>query len=108
MSFYLDTEHQLEGLKKKGTIMVDSKPIVKLSDGSAYRAYAPHCDARVLHAPNKCRYCDHYKEWQQAREVWGINFTGEEDPEKLPCPSTTERPLSKIEEWPGNRAAPGL
>lgn len=26
MTFYLDTEHQLEGPKKEGTIVVDSKP----------------------------------------------------------------------------------
>lgn len=98
MKFYTDTEHQLEGPRKEGTIMIDSE----------YKAHAPHCDARVLHAPSACRYCDHYKEWQRAREVWGINFTGESDPAKLPCPSTTKRSLEKIERWPGNRAAPGL
>lgn len=36
----------------------------------------PHCDARVLHAPGECAYCDEHPDWQKLREVWGIAFTG--------------------------------
>lgn len=67
-------------------------------------AYAPHCDQRVLHAPGECKYCDDRPEWQQARVVWGINFTGHNEKGKLPCPATTERTVETIDKWPGNRA----
>ena len=33
---------------------------------------------------------------------WRINFTGENDPKKAPCPSTYFRPLETIEKWHGN------
>lgn len=36
----------------------------------------PHCDARVLHAPGECGYCDACPVWQQLRIAWGIAFTG--------------------------------
>ena len=51
------------------------------------RAFSPHCDANVLHAPGTCRYCDAYSDRQDTRIACGINFTGENDPNKLPCPS---------------------
>ncbi len=38
----------------------------------------PHCDARILHPPGVCSYCDDCPELQELRRVWGINFTGEE------------------------------
>lgn len=69
------------------------------------RAAMPHCDARVLHRPGVCRFCDEYSDWQELREVWGINFTGERDPDKLPCPAEMRRDLENIERWPGNRPA---
>ena len=43
----------------------------------------PHCDARILHAPGECEYCDLHPEWQELRKVWGIAFTGH-----LPGPIT--------------------
>lgn len=61
-----------------------------------------HCDQRILHAPGKCKYCDEYPEWQELREAWGINFTGEYDPEKLICPAEQQRDLETIELWDGN------
>lgn len=64
----------------------------------------PHCDANVLHAPGKCEYCDAHPDWQELRTLWGINFTGETDPMKHPCPSLRYRSLDTIERWPGNRA----
>jgi len=66
----------------------------------------PHCDSSVLHAEGACEYCDMYPEWQALRRTWGINFTGESDPTKLPCPATARRPLETINKWGGNRAKP--
>lgn len=43
----------------------------------------PHCDARILHAPGECEYCDLHPEWQELRKMWGIAFTGH-----LPGPIT--------------------
>lgn len=67
------------------------------------RAPAPHCDQNVLHAPGRCDFCDIYKDLQHFRITSGINFTGETDPEKKPCPATEARKLEDIERWPGNR-----
>jgi hypothetical protein len=65
----------------------------------------PHCDARVLHAPGECEYCDRHPEWQALRLLWGICFTGyEPDPGELPCPATVKRSLEVINKWPGNMA----
>jgi hypothetical protein len=62
-----------------------------------------HCDQRVLHAPeDNCQVCNGHPEWQQLREMWGINFTGHRDPDKLPCPAEVERPLRSINLWYGN------
>lgn len=37
----------------------------------------PHCDSRVLHAPEDgCDYCNRQPEWQALRRAWGISFTG--------------------------------
>lgn len=64
----------------------------------------PHCDARVLHAPGECRYCDEHSRWQALRVVWGIAFTGHEPVEgQLPCPSDARRGLAGAHVWPGNQ-----
>lgn len=68
------------------------------------RAYAPHCDASVLHAPGVCVYCDHYPEWQEYRQTSRINFTGQSDPHYAPCPSEFFRTAEIRDRWPGNRA----
>lgn len=66
---------------------------------------APHCDSEVLHAPGRCATCDDNRpDLQEFRLLHGINFTGETDPAKLPCPATTHRPLETIERWGGNLA----
>jgi hypothetical protein len=63
----------------------------------------PHCDQRVLHAPeDNCQVCNGHPEWQELRELWGINFTGHNDPDKLPCPAQTERSIKDINQWRGN------
>ena len=62
----------------------------------------PHCDQSILHAPGVCEYCDMHPAWQELRSGWGINFTGEADPAKAPCPSTFFRPSAYRDLWPGN------
>lgn len=61
----------------------------------------PHCDARVLHAPGECEFCDG-SGLQDVREMWGINFTGHHEPGLLLCPAEAQRDLSQINAWPGN------
>lgn len=65
-----------------------------------------HCDCRILHAPKICEHCDHYPQFHRARELWGINFTGEHDPKKLPCPSEVSRSIENIDRWYGNVPRP--
>lgn len=63
----------------------------------------PHCDANVLHGPKwGCVYCNALPDWQALREQWGINFTGEHDPEKVPCPSLRFRGEDVVHRWEGN------
>jgi hypothetical protein len=60
-----------------------------------------------LHAPGECRYCDEYSDWQELRLLWRINFTGEHDENKAPCPSTAFRSEDGVNRWGGNVAQPG-
>ena len=69
------------------------------------RAKMPHCDTTVLHSPLTCQYCDQYPDRQWERIKHGINFTGENDAKKAPCPSS-HRSLAHVEAWPGNRPEP--
>jgi hypothetical protein len=66
------------------------------------RAFAPHCDQSVLHAPGVCVYCDEYSDWQHYRALAGINFTGEAFPFRAPCPSLHFRSAEKRDAWGGN------
>lgn len=71
------------------------------------RAHAPHCDSSVLHAPQACKYCDEYPEWQAYRKIARIAFTGEPARDGIaPCPTTAHRPAFTVDMWPGNRAVP--
>jgi|SRR6476469_5050663 len=67
-----------------------------------YKMPMAHCDQTILHAPGKCQFCDHYPEAQALREFWRINFTGESDERKAPCPSEYFRPAELRDRWPGN------
>lgn len=66
----------------------------------------PHCDPNILHSPKwGCKYCNAHPDWQALRETWGINFTGEHDPKKLPCPSLRFRGEDRVHgegAWHGN------
>ena len=64
----------------------------------------PHCDSSVLHEPNKCQFCDRYPEAQKYRISARINFTGQNDEDKTPCPSTHTRSAESVDAWGGNRA----
>lgn len=70
------------------------------------RAYAPHCDPSVLHAPGDCEHCDCYPDWQDYRVTARINFSGHSIGDLAPCPSTFFRPTEVIEQWYGNVASP--
>lgn len=67
------------------------------------RAFAPHCDPSVLHAPGTCRSCDLYPDWQHYRQVARISFTGDDSADLAPCPSDWFRPAASRDAWPGNR-----
>ncbi len=63
-----------------------------------------HCDPRVLHAPSTCQTCDKYGGYQQElRKQWNMNFTGETDPTKTPCPADAARGNAHAQ-WGGNVA----
>ena len=72
------------------------------------RAFAPHCDQRVLHQPGICWACDLYPDWQDLRVKWGVAFTGQKPmPWEMPCPADHHRPpgsKSDHRRWGPNRA----
>lgn len=64
----------------------------------------PHCDPRILHAPDECQFCDKHPEWQALRQAWGIAFTGyEPEGKELPCPADYARGDNHTK-WYGNVA----
>ncbi len=72
------------------------------------RAFAPHCDQRILHPPGECVYCDGYPDWQELRTRWGIGFTGApRTASLLPDPADYARPPGSTSDhrlWGGNVA----
>lgn len=73
----------------------------------------PHCDARILHAPGECEFCDEHPDWQELRKTWMIAFTGHEPVTydhagtQVPCPADFNRPPSGDADhrrWAGNVA----
>lgn len=70
-------------------------------------ALFPHCDARILHAPGECEYCDRHPKEQQDRIECGIAFTGHEPAEgQVSCPADVARPPdspSDHRHWAGNK-----
>lgn len=70
------------------------------------RAYAPHCDSAILHAPGECPHCDERPEWQHYRAVARIAFTGHEPKgDEVKCPAEQRRSIDCIERWAGNTRA---
>ena len=67
----------------------------------------PHCDQNCIHRPLSCEYCDQYaSDLQHNRELLNVNFTGENDPSKHPCPSDLRRGLGGAHGWGGNAPRP--
>lgn len=67
----------------------------------------PHCDELVVHAPGACEFCDDFASLAQQQRIRdNINFTGEGNPNKQPCPAEQRRALSTINRWGGNVAQP--
>lgn len=77
----------------------------------------PHCDPRVLHAPeDNCEFCNEHPLWQELRRSWGIAFTGhsydkdgklfvdEYGNTQQPCPAEAARGMESINGWHGNIA----
>lgn len=62
----------------------------------------PHCDSKIMHSVGTCIYCDKYPERQQYRIDSNTNFSNENDPNKLPCPSTYLRSAENRDRWYGN------
>lgn len=81
------------------------QPTPTMTESDAFRILGqfPHCDHRVLHRPGSCEFCDLHPEWQAIRVAMAINFTGESDPKKDPCPSVKFRPVQVSHAWGGNR-----
>lgn len=75
-------------------------------------AQFPHCDARVLHAPTECEYCDMHENWQTFRTGMGIAFTGHEPrSDEVACPADAARPPgspSDHRHWGGNKPTGSL
>ena len=62
---------------------------------------APHCDARILHAPESCSICASATELQEERARLGVNNTGQTD-RQWPCPAERARSLENMHKWFGN------
>lgn len=69
-----------------------------------------HCDARVLHAPGECRFCDAYPERQAARVDEGVAFSGHAPANgQRPCPAdaaVAHGERGDYNAWCGNVARP--
>lgn len=89
----------VDGLASLGEEALAAVPIL---------ARYPHCDSLVLHPHGSCEYCDidEFAPLHEWRRAHGINYTGENDPSKKPCPAEARRPAETINRWPGNRATP--
>lgn len=63
----------------------------------------PHCDARILHAPGECEFCDRHPDWQEFRVQNKISFTGHREKGFLACPADRARKFEVHQAWGGNR-----
>lgn len=62
----------------------------------------PHCEARILHAPEDCEYCADAKALQAERAALDVSNTGRTN-RKWPCPADRARSQVHQNAWPGNR-----
>lgn len=63
----------------------------------------PHCDARVLHLPEECIYCEDRADLQEEREKLGVSNTGHSN-RAWPCPADKARSSESLNGWHGNTA----
>lgn len=67
----------------------------------------PHCDSRILHNPDDCKYCAERPELQAERNRLGIAWTGyEPGPGQIPCEADLVRPPGADNDhrrWGGNK-----
>jgi hypothetical protein len=86
------------------------QPDVELVDPNGVTmAVFPHCDARILHAPGECRFCDERDDLQALRRAWGIANSGHAPTadRPLPCPAdaaVTRGARGDYNRWGGNVA----
>lgn len=82
---------------------MQGRPQLSIETG-AWPLNTPHCDSRVLHAPDECKYCamDKYKPLHEERERLGVNHTGHTD-RPWSCPAERARSSDSLNSWPGNR-----
>jgi len=84
-------------------VLANSLHEMLLAYADAPQSTVPHCDARVLHAPMECEYCDAYPNRQRGRVVNRVEFTGHPTREGwCPCPSDVVRGLAGAHVWRGN------
>lgn len=71
----------------------------------------PHCDSRILHHPDDCKYCDR-PHWQAMRAATGVAHTGRVPlPGQVPCEADVDRPPraeNDHRKWGGNRPTTSL
>ncbi len=65
----------------------------------------PHCDARILHTPEECRYCAERTDLQEERVKLDVSNSGVAN-RKWPCPADVARGKAHYSAWHGNRATP--
>lgn len=80
---------------------------VNRADKRPWNDTIPHCDSRILHAPDECTYCDRPR-WQRARKRFGIANTGHQPAVgEVPCEADATRgPESGVADhrrWGGNK-----
>ena len=71
--------------------------------------FAAHCDSRVLHKKEDCRYCamPEFDDLHKYRYEHNILHTGEEPRSGWwACPAEHERGLKSVNSWGGNTAKP--
>lgn len=91
-----------DGPRHQSTVLQGYNIKVFRADGTEDTGYSwPHCDCRVLHAPDECEYCADAKELQEERERLDVSNTGKMN-RRWVCPADRDRPLTN-QEWRGNK-----
>lgn len=84
---------------RDGELEESAQPTI-LSYG--YPCYFPHCDSRILHAPEECATCAKFEALQQERVEKGVSNTGLEN-RRWTCPADLARTVEQYDAWWGNK-----